>query len=167
MVVYGRIGICRVEAVGAPALSGADESKDYYTLSLVHRDGRVYVPVDTRVSMRPVMSREAALTLIEQIPSIDESAFDARDMGALKQHYDSLLVSHDCADLVHVIKSVYVKRRALVGSGKSLGQVEAQYMRQAEEMLYDELSVALDIPRGEVQGYVEDAVSALADSSAC
>jgi len=167
MIVYGRIGICRVEAVGAPALSGADESKDYYPLSLVHRDGRVYVPVDTRVSMRPVMSREAALALIERIPSIDESAFDARDMGALKQHYDSLLVSHDCADLVHVIKSVYVKRRALVGSGKSLGQVEAQYVRQAEEMLYDELSVALDVPRGEVQGYVEDAVNALIDSPTC
>lgn len=121
-VVYGRIGVCKVEAVGATGLQSADENKDYYTLSLVHREGNIYLPVDTRAAMRPVMTRKAALALIKQIPSIDESAFEARDMGALKQHYDSLLLSDDCADLVHVIKSVYVKKQSLADRGKNLGK---------------------------------------------
>lgn len=34
-------------------------------------------------------------------------------------------------------------------------------MKRAEEMLYDELAVALDIPRPDVQRFVEEAVEKL------
>ncbi len=158
LVVYGSIGVCRVEAVGVPAVSGIDEVRDYYTLVPLYKGGRIYVPVDTDVFMRPVLSRAKAMTLIKDIPDIDESVYETRHMGLLNEHYQALLRSHDCVDLIHLIKSVYVKRRSLAENGKSLGQVETQYMKQAEEMLYDELAVALDVPRGDVKSYVEDAV---------
>jgi CarD family transcriptional regulator len=158
LVVYGSVGICRVEAVGVPALPTVDASRSYYTLAPVYKDGRIYAPVDTGVFMRPVMSRDVALSLIRRIPTIDESVYETRQMGLLKEHYRTLLRSHDCADWVHVIKSIYVKQRALAESRKCLGNLEAQYMKQAEEMLYNELAVALDLPRGAVKGYIEDAV---------
>jgi CarD family transcriptional regulator len=158
-VVYGSIGVCEVEAIGTPALPAVDPTRSYYTLALLYKGGRVYAPIDTCTFMRPVISRDDAISLIGRIPSIDESVYETRHMGLLKEHYQALLLSHDCADLIHLIKSVYVKRRSLTESGKSLGQVEAQYMKRAEEMLYDELAVALDIPRAGVKDYVEDAVA--------
>lgn len=159
VVVYGSVGVCKIEAVGVPDLEAADNNRIYYTLAPVYKDGRIYAPVDTRTFMRPIISREEALALIRAMPAIDESVYESRNMGMLKEHYRDLLLSHDCVDLIHVIKSVYVKRRTLAENRKSLGQVETQYMRQAEEMLYDEFAVALGIPRSEVRGYIEDAVA--------
>ncbi len=166
LVVYGSIGVCRVEAVGAPCLEAADPDKEYYTLAPLYKGGRIYAPVDTATFMRPVISTGEAEALMKRIPDIDESIYETRQIGLLKEHYQSLLRSHDCADLVHVIKSVYVKRQSLAKNGRSLGQVEAQYMKQAEDMLYDELAVALDIPRDEVKDYVEETVDNLERSEA-
>ncbi len=161
LVVYGSVGVCKVEAIGVPALSGVDSTKDYYTLAPLYKDGRIYAPVDTCTFMRPVMSRDDALSLVRRIPTIDESIYESSQMGQLKEHYQALLLSHDCADLVHIIKSVYVKGRALAENRKSLGNVEAQYLKRAEEMLYDELAVALSMPRGDVKGYIEGAVEGI------
>lgn len=165
VIVYGSIGVCRVEAIGVPPVEAADAERTYYTLVPLYKGGHIYAPVDTSTYMRPVLSRAEALSLIRDIPSVDESTFETSQLGLLREHYQALLGSHDCLDLVHVIKSVYVKRRSLVENGKSLGQVEAQYVRQAEEMLYDELAVALDVPREEVKTYVEEAVDRIVGES--
>jgi CarD family transcriptional regulator len=161
LVVYGTVGVCKVEAIGVPPVSAIDATRSYYTLAPLYKDGHIYAPVDTCTFMRSVMSRDDALSLVGRIPTIDESIFETSQMGLLKEHYQALLHSHDCADLVHIIKSIYVKGQALAENRRSLGNVEAQYMKRAEEMLYDELAVALDIPRGDVKGYVEGAVEGL------
>ena len=160
LIVYGSMGVCRVEAIGAPPGSAFDPDKSYYTLAPLYKGGHIYAPTDTSIFMRPVISRDRALSLIKRIPDIDESVYEneTRQVSLLREHYQSLLRSHDCVDLVHLIKSVYVKRQSLAKNGKSLGQVEAQFMRQAEDALYEELAVALDIPRGDVKAYVEEAV---------
>jgi CarD family transcriptional regulator len=160
MVVYGSMGVCRIEAVGAASSPLCDEEKSYYTLVPLHKSGCIYTPTDTTTFMRPVVSHAEANTLIEKILDVDESVFETRGRSLLKQHYKGLLDSHDLVDLVHVIKSLFVKQRSLACEGKSLGQVETQYMKQAEVLLYDELAVALDVPREEVNAHVEEAVEA-------
>jgi RNA polymerase-interacting CarD/CdnL/TRCF family regulator len=35
---------------------------------------------------------------------------------------------------------------------------DEQYLHKAETLLYSEMSLALDIPKEEVQGYISDAV---------
>ena len=55
LIVYGNMGVCRVEAVEAPAgLPGAGEKKLYYKLDPVYETGTVYIPVDAKVFMRPI-----------------------------------------------------------------------------------------------------------------
>jgi len=161
LVIYGSMGVCRVEDIGSPSVGACDTTKTYYTLSRIYKPGQIYTPTDTHTSMRPVISGEEAHSLIESILDIDESIFEAREKSLVKQHYKGLLNSHDVVDLVHVIRSLYLKQQALADKGKPLGQVEAQYMRQAEEMLYDELAIALNVAREEVKGYVEDAVESI------
>lgn len=157
-VVYGSMGIFKVEAIGVLTIAAIDPTRSYYTLAPLYKDGHIYAPIDTRTFMRPVMSHGDAIKLVRRMPFIDEAVYEPRHLGDLKAHYHALLLSHDCVDLIHLIKSVYVKRRSLAEKGKCLGQVEAEYMKRAEEMLYDELAVALDIPSGDVKGYIEDAV---------
>ena len=72
LIVYGNTGVCRVEDIGAPALTGANGDKDYYTLSPYYgRNSRIYTPCDNdKVVMRPVISKQEANDLIGGIDEI-------------------------------------------------------------------------------------------------
>jgi CarD family transcriptional regulator len=50
---------------------------------------------------------------------------------------------------------VYVKQQQKNSEGKKLGQVDERYMKQAEDMLYSELAIVLDIPKENMKTYIE------------
>ena len=51
------------------------------------------------------------------------------------------------------------KKAALAQQNKKFGRVDEHFMRQAEDNLYGELAVALDIDRDEVPGYIKARVA--------
>lgn len=160
-VVYGGEGVCKVLAIGEPAIPGANQKKLYYTLTPVFRGGKVYTPVDTTVIMRPVITHDEAMELIRRMPEIEGEIYNNSKSAMLSQHYKSYIDTYDCVGLVRVIKSVYLKRQAAIQNKKRLGQVDERYMKRAEEMLYGEFAVALSIPREEVKGFIEREIEKL------
>ena len=70
LVIYGGEGVCRIAAVGPSSLSGTDKTKLYYTLTPLTRSGTVLTPVDTKVLMRPILTRQEAEDLIAQLPQL-------------------------------------------------------------------------------------------------
>ena len=70
LVIYGGEGVCRIAAVGPSSLSGTDKTKLYYTLTPLTRSGTVLTPVDTKVLMRPILSRQEAEDFIAQLPPV-------------------------------------------------------------------------------------------------
>ena len=76
-------------------------------------------------------------------------------MRLSSEHYQEVLQSHDCGDLVQLIKTVYAKSKR---SGRRLSQVDQRYRKRAEELLNSELSVALGIPLKEVPAYINQKI---------
>ena len=74
-VVYGATGVCQVAAVGQlPDLPTAEPGRIYYTLTPVHSREIIYIPADSTIFMRLVISREAAEALLKKIQDeLDES----------------------------------------------------------------------------------------------
>ena len=135
LIVYGNMGVCRVEAVEAPAgLPGAGEKKLYYKLDPVYETGTVYIPVDAKVFMRPILTHAQAEALIGRIPEIEENPCGGKDQQMLAEHYRSLMRTHDCDDLVQLIKTIYGKNRERTAQGKKPARTEAEYMKRAEEL---------------------------------
>ena len=129
LIVYGNMGVCRVEAVEAPAgLPGAGEKKLYYKLDPVYETGTVYIPVDAKVFMRPILTHAQAEALIGRIPEIEENPCGGKDQQMLAEHYRSLMRTHDCDDLVQLIKTIYGKNRERTAQGKKPARTEAEYM---------------------------------------
>ncbi|QIB69435.1 transcriptional regulator [Aminipila butyrica] len=159
LIIYGSQGVCRVEAIGLPEIGGIDPSKLYYTLSPVYSDGKIFIPVDTSIYMRPIVSKSEAKQIIQEIPHIQAEVIENQNYKAMEEHYKKLLSSHKCTDLIYIMKSVYVKRKAVRLQGKNLGQTDEKFKKIAEELLNSELAVALDIPRSEVNQYIEDSVN--------
>jgi len=158
LVIYGNHGVCRIESVGEPNISGADKSKLYYTLSPLYHSEKIFTPVDTNVFMRPIITYEEANQLISHIPSIDNNLDDFEDVRSLEAHYKNLLKSHNCSDLLRLIKTIYAKSRIVEKQGKRLGQIEKRFISMAEEQLYGEFAAALNMTKEKIKIYVEEKI---------
>lgn len=159
LMIYDTTGVCRVEDIGVPAgLPVANKDKKYYKLAPVFGTGTIYIPVDTKVFMRPVITKNEAEDLIRKIPEIREDICDTHNQKVLEDHYKASLMTHECEDLVQLIKTVYVKKKNLERTGKKTGKTDTQYMKRAKALLHEELSIALGIPVDEVEDYITKAV---------
>ena len=154
LVVYGGEGVCRVGGIGVPPIPGADRNRQYYTLSPLCRTGQVMTPVDTKVMMRPVMSREEAEVLIESLPALEPEEMPSSGVRAAKDYYHQLVTSYDCRRLAGMIKAVSRKRVRAMRSGKKVSQMDERYLKRAEEELYSELAAALELEADAVPDYI-------------
>lgn len=155
-IVYGNDGVCKVEGIGKPDFSDESSDKKYYMLKPVFCDNSIiYSPIDnSRVVMRRVITKEEVQELINLIPEI--STIDESNHRALEEKYKSALNTMDCKEWIKIIKTVYEKKQNEPVSGKRIGQIDKKYMKQAEELLYSELSIPLNIPKENVEEYITD-----------
>lgn len=162
LIVYGSTGVCRVAGVGRPQnVRGADRERLYYTLEPLYLSGTIYAPVDTPVFMRPVLSRDAAEEMIARIPSIRAQEQGVSDQRMLSEQYRASFETHQCEDLLRLIKTIYAKSCRRAKNGQKPVQVDQRFQKRAEELLYGELAVALGIAREAVPDYIAQRVSQL------
>lgn len=166
LIIYGSTGVCRVDSFTTPretrALSGCPPTQQYYVLKPVYQTETIYTPVEnTRVFMRPIISAEEAERLIDLIPSMEAEAYHADSLQELKVHYEAAANTHNCEDLIEMTMSIYAKKQFIEAQNRKFGQVDERYMKQAEEMLYGEFALALDIPKDEVAAYIAKRVDAV------
>jgi CarD family transcriptional regulator len=155
-IVYGNDGVCKVEGIGKPDFAGVVNDKKYYMLKPVFCDNStIYTPIDnSTVIMRRVMTSEEVRELIDSIPEI--STIDESNHRALEGKYKEAINTMDCREWVKIIKTVYEKKQNEPISGKRIGQIDKKYMKQAEDLLYSELSIPLNIPKENVEQYITD-----------
>ncbi|MCM1112664.1 MAG: CarD family transcriptional regulator [Muribaculum sp.] len=153
-VVSGNKGVCVVEDITTLDIAGVDKKREYYILKPVYLSGStVYVPVDAAEgSLRKVLSREEADRLIRGIRDIPLITI-ANDK-LLEQEYRGCMRTNDCTEWIRIIKTIYLRKQKRQEAGRKVTAVDAKYYRLAEDNLYGELAVSLQIPRTEVEGYI-------------
>lgn len=132
-IVYGTSGVCKVEAVGSMQMSGVNKDKLYYTLA-------------------PLYSKE----LIEQIPTIE--LLWVADEKRREDIYKTALRTCDCREWIKIIKTLYLRKISRIAEGKKVTVSDGKYLHMAEERLYEELALALDMDKDEVVEYITEHV---------
>lgn len=155
-VIYGYEGVCRVEEIGCPGVSGLDPSRQYYRLTPYYRSGTIYAPVDGRVCMRRVISREALDALLPGLPELPPLEDVPENSRLAGEYYRTILAEHSCERLLQLCKTFYQKQRRLSGAHRSVNSTELRSWKTAEEMLYSEFGFVLGIAPSEVQRYLAD-----------
>lgn len=159
LVVYGNTGVCRVKAVGPlEDISAATKDRIYYTLEPLYDKGTIYIPVDTKVFMRLVITKDEANELISKIPDIRENDYDGQNLRMLSDQYEASLHTHNCEDYVQLIRTVFVRNKKALQNGKKPAQTDERYMKKAKDLLHGELAAALGIDYDDVEKYIENAV---------
>ena len=154
LVMYGATGVCRVEAVSEEKFS-LEELQMYYVLQPLYQNGRIYAPVENnKVYMRHIISEDDANELIDDMPSVEAEAVKCGSVQQLSKHYQSVIDTHDCKNLVQLAKSIRLKEEAANRQNKHLGQIDKKFMKRARNLLFEEFAAALNIKKSEVAGYI-------------
>ena len=157
LIMYASRGVCRVDDIGTLDLEDAGD-RVYYTLTPLFAKGTFYIPVDSKAYMRPIMTEEQAREFVSEIGNIKGEAYFNKNMTSLKEHYSMVMQSHDSEKLVQLIKGVWEKTHIARQNGKTPAQIDRHYMEKAEDLLYGELSCALNIPKEHVVEFITETI---------
>lgn len=153
-IVYGNSGVCKVEEIGKLNVSGIQNDHIYYTLNPVYSKGsKIFTPIDNdKVIMRPVITKEDANALIQNMKEI--KTLWVNDEKRREEVYKGALRTCNCIDYVKIIKTLYERKQNRLNEGKKVSSSDERYLHAAEDSLYGELAIALDIPKTEVCDYI-------------
>ena len=69
-IMYGNVGVCRIEGILGGDEIGMNTEKKYYKLYSYREKEIIYTPTDTNVFIRKIMTKEQIKELIRKIPSL-------------------------------------------------------------------------------------------------
>ncbi len=151
LIFYGRTGVCRVEAIETM------DGQPYYRLSPRYQSSGCVIrtPVEGKVFMRRLLTREEAHALIDRIPEVRTSIPQARSLRELSEHYLASINTHDAAELLAMTMSIYAKQQLAKRDKRRLGAIDERFLREGETLLFGELAAVLDIAPEEVPAYIQ------------
>ena len=158
VIVCGSHGVCRVEKVGPISSAAADRDRIYYTLKpLYERGSVVFTPVDNqKMVIRPVISREEALRLIDGMR--DAEGLGIQDEKKREEGYKEALKTCRAEELVRMMKTIYARGRSRAARGKKATDADSRYFKLAEDYLFGELAVSLDLDRDQVKAFIRERI---------
>lgn len=160
-IVYGNAGVCEVKDITTLDMKGAPKNKLYYILSPRQRkDSKIFTPVDgNKTVMRAVLTKEEADVLIENIRDIEELWVGNDKLR--EEKYKETMRSCECRDWIKIIKTLYLRKQERMAQGKKTTAMDEKYLRMAEENLYSELSLALGIPKEQMEEHITNRMDKL------
>ena len=153
-IFYGSTGVCRVAEIKKMAPPGTKADRLYYELEPVYDRGRrVFTPVgNEKVLMRKIVTAKEADELIGKVKEID--TLQIPNEKQREETYKKAMRTCSCEEWIRIIKTLYLRGKTRQAEGKKITSSDARYLRQAEDNLYGELSIALKIPKDEVGDFI-------------
>lgn len=154
-IVYNGTDVCRIVQIGVPNMrTGRMAQKEFYFLQTQFSSDMIYIPTDTKLPIRPVITRQAALDLISRLPALETAPCAGSDKKRLNEHYSALTERADCESMARTAKTIYLKYHQN-GRSRLPNSTEAMYYKRASDLLLQELSVALGESIEDVQKRIE------------
>ncbi len=155
-------GVCRIDEIKAAPLENMPAGRLYYIMKPVNdQNSVIYIPVDSeQIFLRKLMDRTQAQELLDDIPFI--RTIDESNAKLLRAKYVELMKTHDPVEWVRVIKTVYLRSDVQNGHGKRLSETERSFAETAKRHLHTELSLALDVPREQMEAYISEHIQKMA-----
>lgn len=157
-ILYGAQGACRI--VGIEEKEICRKKHSYYVLQPT--DGSkctIYAPVgeeEIEKKMRRLLSAQEIYEIIEAMPDAECVWID--DEKQRKEHYKKVLADGDRAELVRLIKEIYIHKQELKKQRKKLHISDERFFKDAEKILYNEFAAVLNIKPSEVLAFITEKI---------
>lgn len=153
-VVHESDGICTVADIGTLDMEHISKDRKYYTLiPFYDRGSKLFIPVDASESLREAMDEKAVRKLLESLPEIEP--IEIQDEKRRELEYKAALRSGDCKRVIQIIKTIYLRQERRIEVGKKITEVDGRYFRMAEDKLYGEIALAMNMEKSEVLQFIK------------
>ena len=143
-VIYSRNGVCEIKDI----ITREDGVQVYVmqpTTGLVS-----YVPVDSSVFMRELISRERAEEVIAGYPAVGTRTFQSTNSKALADSYRVIIGRHEPLEVLGLYKSLMQKVGNAKRAGRHRGTMDERFAAIALDSVAEELAIVLEISKEEV-----------------
>lgn len=152
-VIHSREGLSTI--VGQTSFA----DKEYYVIHAENGSAdNIYVLVDnTENIIRPIMEKKEAILLVKYMKTVVAQFID--NTKQRRDQYKKKLLSGNVYDLAFLDRQLfYYELYNANGTLVKLGPTDIQMLRQAHEILFDELALSFKIARSEIKAYVENMI---------
>lgn len=156
IVIYNTYGVCKVSEIIQRELGGV--VKDYFVLRpLSDEKASVFLPRDNKEILsraRPVLSIDEVNDLVKAFPLQPLMWID--NENERKRTYSQIIKDGDRYQLISIVKTIYNHKNILKDKKKKLHATDEQFFKEAETLLFDEISYVLNIERNSVLDLILD-----------
>ena len=154
IVTYGTSGVCEITEIKEMEFLG--KSSEYFVLKPIgDNKSTVFLPVDNEKLLKrvkPVLTVNGVYELINSMPS--EAANWIENDAMRKKRYSEILCGGDRSELIGMVKALYATKKEKEAAGKKLRISDANFLKEAEKLLFGELSYVLNIPSEDVSAFI-------------
>ena len=156
-IVHPGQGVCKVEGI-------VKEPMAVYQLMPIgqRHPMRISFPLASADKLRPVLSRDEAMQIIEQYPNMKIDDFVGRSNEIEEEHFRSKIRSGTCRDSVRIVKTFRQRIAETQARNKKPPVVYARILKQASQRSLEELAVALETTPEDVRMLFEQRLDAVA-----
>ena len=148
-IVYSVYGICRISDIVEKEVG--DVKRKYYELAPLS-DGRstIFTPVDsTKVLLRPVISKNQAIELLENSDSVDMEWPD--NVWKRNQEFKSITQNADLQENISLYKLLVSRKQELTESGKKMIIQDSKMLDLVSKLVFAELKEVFGVENDEIE----------------
>ena len=154
VVVYGSQGVCEIVDIVEKKIDGVNKS--YFVLKpKADRGATFYVPTWNEKAwgkMRKVLTKQDVNALIDSMP--DKTPIWISDENERKEAYRKILASGDQSAIISMIRALFLHKEEREAEGKRLHMSDEHFMKDAEQLLYNEWQYVLNVDKVGLMDYI-------------
>ena len=156
VVVYGSQGVYEIIGISEQRVDGA--IRNYFVLKPKNNTGSTfYVPTWNEKAwgkMRKVMTKEDVNALIDSMPCQKTTWIE--NENERKDVYRKTLASGDQAAIISMVQALFLHKKQREAEGKRLHMSDEYFMKDAEQILYNEWQYVLNVDKAGLMAYIFD-----------
>lgn len=143
-LMHESAGVCQVKEISELALSGKGSEKEYYELAPVYQaGGQVITPVeDKNGRLRDIKTGDEMQQILDSVDEID--TIDEMNNRVFQERVKSAMSDFEPRALAEVVKTVYLRNKRRIASGKKAMSQDERVLQIAGKKLFDEMAFAMD-----------------------
>ena len=154
MVLYSIYGICKIIDITKRDLCG--KPMEYYVLQQIYDNkSMLFIPThnsELTAKMKEILSPSEIYSMIRLMPH--EKTIWIQNEALRKQKYAEILKNGDRAELIRMIKTLYLHKKSQIEKGKKMHVADERFLNEAEKLLHEEFAHVLHIKREQVLPFI-------------
>lgn len=160
IVSYGANGVFSIQSIGELDFSQTKPNTTYLCLKPLHghkNDCTIYMPVErAKTKLRRTMSKKEAVQLLSQLNNTHSIRLKSENRR--EAEYKEILQNGDYFEITRLIKTLSDRKAVRLATKKQLTQLDTKYLKIAENMMLDEMSIPLEMNKEQVEAHINQRI---------